>query len=62
MDKKEIDAALEGVDVERRTALREMLVRTAFVAPVVASFAITGLSVHEAHAYTSNVTVPPPLT
>ena len=57
MDDKEIETALDGVDMERRAALREMVKRTAFVAPVVASFAITGLSVHEAHAYASNVTI-----
>jgi hypothetical protein len=57
MDKKEIETAIESVDVERRAALREMLTRTAFVAPVVATFAMTGLSVHEAHAYSSNTTI-----
>jgi len=55
MDENKIESALEEVDIERRGAMREMLKRTAFVVPVVASFAITGLSVHEAHAYVSNI-------
>lgn len=57
MDEKKLESVLEGVDVERRAALRNMIVKTAFAAPVVATFAMGGLSVQEAHAYGTNVTL-----
>jgi hypothetical protein len=49
-------AAHEGdvrSDVKRR-ALFGMITKTAFVAPVVASFALDALSVHKAHAAAAN--------
>jgi hypothetical protein len=56
MSEREIDSILESVDESRRDAIRNMLIKTAFVAPVVATFAMGGLSVREAHAYGSNLT------
>ncbi len=58
MNDSEIDSVLENVAIDRRTALRNILVKTAFAAPIVATFAMGGLSVHEAHAYSSNITQP----
>lgn len=60
MSDKEFDGVLEEVDVERRAALRDILVKTAFAAPVVATFAMGGLSIQQAHAYGSNISPPPP--
>lgn len=45
-----LDAALENVDQGRRAALRKLVTTTAFAAPVVASFAVTGLTVSPAIA------------
>jgi len=54
MSEREIDSILESVDENRRDAIRNMLIKTAFAAPVVATFAMGGLSVREALAYCSN--------
>jgi hypothetical protein len=43
--KTNLDEALEGIDESKRSALRRMIVKSAFVAPVVASFAMAGLTV-----------------
>ena len=40
------------VDLEKRATLRRMIASTAFVAPVVASFPISGLSIEKAAAAT----------
>jgi hypothetical protein len=50
-----LDAALQGVDPEKRKTLRRMA-GMAFAAPVVASFAIDGLTVDSALAADSNLT------
>jgi hypothetical protein len=55
MSEHDIDSVLEGVGESRRAALRSMLVKTAFAAPVIATFAMGGLSVREAHAYGGNL-------
>ena len=55
MSDENLDNVLGLVDPARRAALRSMVIKTAFVAPVVATFAMGGLSVHEAHAYSSNI-------
>ena len=56
MDKKDIDPrVLEPVDENKRKSLRKMIIGTAFVAPVVTSFPISGLSVNEANAYLTNM-------
>ena len=55
MNKNDIDPrVLEPVDEKKRTSLRKMIVGTAFVAPVVTSFPIGGLSVAEANTYMAN--------
>jgi hypothetical protein len=45
-----IDEALQGLDEERRQALRRLVLKGAFVAPVVVSFAMAGLTVEAAAA------------
>lgn len=53
-----IDAALETVDAGKRGTLRKIVIGTAFVAPVVASFAINAMMVTPAMAINiSNSTV-----
>ena len=55
MDKNDIDPrVLEPVDEKKRTSLRKMIIGTAFVAPVVTSFPVGGLSINEANAYVMN--------
>ena|SRR5690349_8925144 len=56
-----LDAALDGIDANRRAMLRRLIVKSAFVAPVVASFAMSGLTV-EAVAQVRNSTSSAPLT
>jgi hypothetical protein len=46
---------LTHVDESKRSSLRKLVIGTAYAVPAIASFALTGLSVNEAHAYTSNV-------
>ncbi len=43
-----VDAALQGIDEAKRATLRRMIMKGAFVAPVVASFAMAGLTVDAA--------------
>jgi hypothetical protein len=45
-----LEKALETVDITRREALRKLVTTTAFVAPVVVSFAVDGLTVSPALA------------
>jgi hypothetical protein len=52
----EIKPAPETIDTERRAALLSMAKMMAYVPPVVATFAMGGLSVREAHAYFINQT------
>lgn len=49
-DHQKIDAALADVEAERRTALRRLVIKGAFVTPVVASFAMSALTVDKAAA------------
>ena len=44
------ERALETIDENKRAALRQLVAGAVFVAPVVASFAINGLTVSAAHA------------
>jgi hypothetical protein len=39
----DFDAALEGVDDNRRSFLKKMAITTAFTVPVVSSFTMTGI-------------------
>ena len=56
-----LDAALQGIDENRRAMLQRLIVKGAFVAPIVASFAMSGLTVERAAAQT-NTTSSRPLT
>jgi hypothetical protein len=49
-DNKKLDAALEGVDEANRTKLRRLLLKCAFVTPIIASFGMAALSVNDAAA------------
>jgi hypothetical protein len=44
---------LHGIDEGRRATLRRLIVKGAFVAPIVASFAMSGLTVERAAAQTN---------
>jgi hypothetical protein len=56
MSKQDIDPrVLEPIDETKRKSLRKMIIGTAFVAPIVTSFPISGLKVSEANAYVSNL-------
>ncbi len=48
-----LDAALQGIDEDRHATLRRLIVKGAFVAPIVASFAMSGLTVERAAAQTN---------
>jgi hypothetical protein len=43
-----------AVDLQKRETLRRMIASTAFVAPIVASFPISGLTIDKAVAQISN--------
>jgi endosialidase-like protein len=45
---RNIDTALEGIDMNRRENLRRMVLKGAFVTPIVASFAMAGLTIDAA--------------
>jgi hypothetical protein len=53
-----LDPILDQVDPEKRDFIKKVLVGTAFVAPIVASFSMDGLSLNEAYAQvlSSNIT------
>jgi hypothetical protein len=51
---KNLEAALEGVDKEKRATLRRLVVEGAFVTPIVASFAMAGLTIDKASAQPAN--------
>jgi hypothetical protein len=53
-DHKKIDEALAGVDEAKRATLARLLTGTAFVAPIVASFAVDGLTISKAQAVPAN--------
>jgi hypothetical protein len=63
MDERDenLDAALHGIDESKRATLRRLIVKGAFVTPIVASFAMSGLTV-EVAAQTANSTSSRPLT
>jgi Chaperone of endosialidase len=55
-----IEESLEGFDQNKRNTLTRLITGSAFVAPVVASFAMQGMSIRPAHAAvgsSSNATV-----
>src|SRR5690242_1106272 len=45
-----VDEALNGLDQDKRDTLRRLVRGTTFAAPVVASFAMQGISINPAHA------------
>jgi len=45
-----VETALEGLDQNKRRTLRRLIGSSAFVGPVVASFAMQGISIQPAHA------------
>jgi hypothetical protein len=47
--------AADQIDQQRRAALFSMAGTLSYVPPVIASFAAGGLSIREAHAYTTNL-------
>jgi hypothetical protein len=51
---RNVDAALEGIDENRRANLRRMILKSAFVTPIVASFAMAGLTIDAAAQVRSN--------
>ena len=54
----EIDKALEPVDPAKRGFLKTLVIGHAFVAPIVASVPMQGLSVYKAHAQVGSNVVP----
>jgi hypothetical protein len=56
---KDIDGskAVDHIDQQRRAALFSMAGSLSYIPPVIASFAIGGLSVREAHAYVTNLPI-----
>jgi hypothetical protein len=51
---KGIEPAFEGLDKRRRDALKRLVGGSAFVAPIVASFAMQSIAIRPAHAASSN--------
>jgi Chaperone of endosialidase len=58
---RNLDTALHGIDEDRRATLRRLIVKGAFVAPIVASFAMSGLTVERAAAQNNTTSSRPPL-
>ena len=46
---------LAHVDAAKRSSLRKLVIGTAYAVPAIASFALSGLSANDAHAYTRNL-------
>lgn len=57
---RNLDTALSGFDEDRRATLRRLILKGAFVTPIVASFAMSGLTVERAAAQ-NNTTSSRPL-
>jgi hypothetical protein len=58
MADEELESVLDRVDPAKRAFLKKLVVGTAFVVPTVASFSMDGLSLYEANAQVSNITIP----
>ncbi len=56
MSEEKLDALLEKVDAEKRATLKRLILGTAFVVPLIASFPIDGLSIDSALAQAANQT------
>ena len=59
MAEDKLDPILEQVDPDKRDFLKKVLTGTVFVAPIVASFSMEGLSPNEAFAQSANATSTP---
>jgi hypothetical protein len=59
-ENKKIDAVLAEVDDAKRATLTRLLTGSAFVAPIVASFAMDGLTISKAQAVPPNGSGAPP--
>jgi Chaperone of endosialidase len=55
-----VDAALQGIDEAKRATLRRLIVKGTFMAPIVASFAMSGLTVERAAAQSNSTSSRPP--
>ena len=53
-ESKKIDDALAGIDAAKRATLTRLITGSAFVAPIVASFAMDGLTISKAQALIAN--------
>jgi hypothetical protein len=53
-ENRKIDEVLAEIDDAKRATLTRLLTGTAFVAPIVASFAMDGLTIHKAQAGPAN--------
>jgi hypothetical protein len=53
-ESKKIDDALAGIDEAKRATLTRLITGSAFVAPIVASFAMDGLTISKAQAVVAN--------
>ena len=53
-ENQKLDAALADVDEAKRATLNRLITGTAFVVPIVASYAIDGLTISQAQAQTGN--------
>lgn len=58
-DHQKIDAARADVEAVRRATLRRLVIKGAFVTPVIASFAMSGLTVEKAAAQTNTTSSKP---
>jgi hypothetical protein len=56
---KDLDATLRGIDENRRRKLRRLILKGSFVTPIVASFAMSGLTVEQTAAATNTTTSRP---
>jgi len=53
----ERESVLDRIDPEKRAFLKKLVIGTAFVVPTVASFSMDGLSLYQANAQASNVSI-----
>ena len=51
---KNVDAALDGIEEANRAKLRRLLLKAAFVTPIIASFGMAALNVDQAAAQPPN--------
>ena len=53
-DKSKLDQTLAGIDEQKRRTLIRLGLGAAFVAPIVASFSMDGLTISKVHAASAN--------